>query len=135
MTKSKLTRLSGPEFDRLAGKTGMGADARAMARLFLVDGVTMGQASLTYGVSRNRVHLAVERIRREYEEEAGKSGAGVSRTLWVKVDVEMPDRLAVQLAEVMAGLKACKSKQKRTLALSHLEHALAKAQQSIVGGE
>lgn len=132
MSKTKVTRLSGPEFDRLAGKTGMGDEAKGMARLFLVEGVSQSEVGAIYGVSRSRVHIAVERIRREYAESSAKTGSALSRTLWVKVDVEMPDRLAVQLAEVMAGLKACKSKEKRALALSHLEHALAKAQQCIV---
>ena len=115
-----LTRIDGREFDRLADQTSLGETAREMARLVLVEGKTMPDVGRLYGHSKQRVALAVNRIREIYQ-------GTTTRTGWVRLDAEMPVRLSTLLEEWLAAYKESQSADARSLAMRQLEHALERA--------
>ena len=123
-----LKRIDAREFDKLAEKTGLGAAAREMARLVLVEGKTMPEAAELCGTYKQRVSLAVGSIRRVHQGAATRSG-------WVSLNMEVPERLSVQLTELLAALKVSKSRTAKALALSQVEHALQKARQTLADGQ
>ena len=123
-----LKRIDAREFDKLAEKTGLGAAAREMARLVLVEGKTMPEAAELCGTYKQRVSLAVGSIRRVHQGAATRSG-------WVSLGMEMPERLSAQLTELLAALKGSKSRTAKALALSQVEHALQKARQTLADGQ
>ena len=115
-----LTRIDGHEFEKLADQTSLGETARQMARLVLVDGKSMPDVGRLYGHSKQRVALAVNRIREIHQ-------GTTTRTGWVRLDAEMPERMSTLLAEVIAAYKQSESQDARRLAMSQIEHALQRA--------
>ncbi len=51
------------DFDRFAAKTRLKADARAMARRILVDGLTAAAAGQEFGKTRSEADRAARRVR------------------------------------------------------------------------
>ncbi len=98
----KLQRLSPEEFDRIvAAKPRMLEQTRNMARAVLVEGRTQGNVAAEYGMSQQRVQLAVASIERAYMATAGVGG-GV-----VRVSLELPESLALELGALLDALKGC----------------------------
>lgn len=123
-----LKRIDAREFDKLAEKTGLGEAAREMARLVLVEGKTMPEAAELCGTYKQRVSLAVGSIRRVHQGAATRSG-------WVSLNVEVPERLSGQLTELLTALKATKSRDAKALALSQVEHAIQRANQTLADSQ
>lgn len=122
-----LKRIDAREFDKLAEKTGLRAAAREMARLVLVDGKTLTEAAELCGTYKQRVSLAVGSIRRVHQGAATRSG-------WMRMEVEVPERLSKHLAEFLETLKASTSRDAKALALAQIEHALTKARTTLERG-
>ena len=120
-----LKRVDAREFDELASKTGLGEAAREMARLVLVEGKTMPEAAELCGTYKQRVSLAVGSIRRVHQNAAARSG-------WVSLEMEVPQRLSVQLMALLTALKASNSSAAAALVLSEIERALEKARQTLL---
>jgi hypothetical protein len=124
----KLQRIGQKDFDTLAGKTELQANAREMARLVLVEGETMGQVGEKFGVSRQRVSLAVEVIRRAHQ-----AGLGMSRSGWVRVDLDLPEALSVLVAEFVEALEQSgASKEAKAVAIAQISKALVAAKAGLV---
>jgi hypothetical protein len=110
----KLRRLSGADFDQIAASTRMRGPGKMMARAVLVDGRAQSDVAAEYGVSRQRVNLAVASIERRYIDESGSAG-GV-----VQVSLVLPERVALELEKVTELLNACKDARVRNAALKQL---------------
>lgn len=95
----KLRRLTPQDFDRLAASTRMGDRACAMARAVLVDGRAQVDVATEYGMTKQRVSLAVGAIERAFVSSAAP-GTG-----WVTVTLDLPESLALELAELSDSLK------------------------------
>lgn len=95
----KLTRLPPAEFDSIVKRTRMGDLARQMARAVLVDGRPQSDVAVEYGRTRQRVSAAVAQVERAFALTA-KAGTG-----WVRVTLELPEALALELANLAEGLK------------------------------
>lgn len=121
----KLVRLSPQDFSRLAEQTRLGEEARAMARAVLVDGRIQADVANDYGMTKQRVGLAVGAINRVYEQSTGKSMA------WVSIVMDLPDCLAHELAGMVESLQACPDEKKRQKALSVVSHSIVSAKLSL----
>lgn len=123
----KLQSIGAHDFEVLADQTGLGQDAREMARLHLVEGMPMPEVGLQFGVTRQRVRLAVESIRRVHQ-------AGGTRTGSVRVDVEIPEALAAPLGDFLDALRASTSKDTKGQAIAQVGRALASAKSALTRG-
>lgn len=123
-----LKRIDAREFDKLAEKTGLQPAAREMARLVLVDGKTLTEAAELCGTYKQRVSLAVGSIRRVHQ-------GAVTRSGWVRMEVEVPERLSKHLSELLEALKGSTSRDAKALALAQMEHAMTKARKTLEGGQ
>lgn len=99
----KLHRLPSNEFDRLADTTNLLPQARDMARAVLVDGRTQTDVATQYGMSRQRVNLAVSVIQRAYINFSGIVDGDV------RVSFEMPEEFALELGALINAIKSCPS--------------------------
>lgn len=88
----KLQRIDAEGFEQLAGATELGAEARRMARMVLVEGKSHTDVADALGTSRQRVHLAVESVRRVHAARGGLLGL-------VSLDEPVPAALAAELGE------------------------------------
>lgn len=122
--KATLKRVDAREFARLAAMTGLQPAACEMARLVLVEGKTLTEAAAQCGTYKQRVSLAVESIRRVHQ-------GAVTRSGWVRMEVEMPERLSKGLVELLEAMKVAKSRDEKALALVQVEHAIARALQTL----
>ena len=119
----KLQRLSPEEFDRIvAAKPRMLERTRDMARAVLVDGRTQSDVAIEWGMSRQRVNLAVISVERTYMETAG-SGGGL-----VRLSLEMPESLALELGTLLDALKSCPD---AALASAAVDQAIAGIQGAV----
>jgi hypothetical protein len=123
-TAMKLVQLSARDFDLLADKTEMGADARHMARGVLVERQSMPAMAAHYSVTRQRVYLAVETIRREYTRSKQRGG-------WIGVELELPHCLAADLERFAAILRAQPDEAVRQGALVKLSRAFASVEKTL----
>ena len=98
-----------------------------MARLHLVEGLPMPEVGERFGVTRQRVRLAVESIRRVHQ-------AGVTRTGSVRVDIEIPEALAGPLADFLDALRTAGSKDTKVQAIAQVGRALAAAKSALARG-
>lgn len=121
----KLIRLSPEDFSRLAEQTKLGEAARAMARAVLVDGRSQVDVANDYGMTKQRIGLAVGAINRVYEQSTAKS------TAWVSVAIDLPDYLAHELADLIESLRTCPDEKKRQKALSVVSQSIAGAKLSL----
>jgi hypothetical protein len=120
----KLQSIGAHDFQVLADQTGLGQDAREMARLHLVEGMPMPEVGVRFGVTRQRVRLAVESIRRVHH-------TGGTRTGSVRVDVEIPEALAAPLGDFLEALRVATSKDIKGQAIAQVGRALASAKSAL----
>lgn len=120
----KLTRLAPDDFEQLAKKTEMGMDARMMARGFLVERRTLTQLAARHNVSKQRVHLAVETIRKEYARSTLHTG-------WLELELELPHALAVDIERFAAALSLQADTGLRQAALVKIARAIASAEHAL----
>jgi len=98
----KLVRLSASDFARIASRTRLGPAATAMASGILVERRGLAEVAAEHGVTRQRVFLAVESVRKEYSKSLEQCGS-------LAVELELPHTLAVPLEQFVLALKAHKS--------------------------
>ena len=120
----KLTRLATDDFEQLANKTGMGTEARLMAKGFLVDRRTLPEVAAQHNVSKQRVHLTVETIRREYTKSKLTTG-------WFELELELPHLLAVDIERFAAALLLQADSGLRQAALVKIARAIASAEHAL----
>ena len=101
----KLKRLSAEVFDRVADTTRLGDQARSMARAVLVDGRMQAAVAKEYGMTNQRVNLAVAAIERAYKQVAVP---GVSI---VRVEMELPETIVLELNALVEALRQCPDSQ------------------------
>lgn len=118
----KLSRLATDDFARIATRTKkMGVDALSMASGVLVNQRSLPELAKEYDVSKQRVHLAVETIRKEYA--AGKEECG-----WMNVELELPHALAHVLAQFTVALHDQPDESARQAAIVKVCRALTSAE-------
>ena len=117
----KIKHLAPPTFDRVANTTRLGVHARNMARAVLVDGRAQVDVAAEYGMTRQRVNLAVAAIERAYAK-FSEPGEGS-----IRVELELPEVLARALAELAEALGQCPDAERRGAAI---EKVLAAAHSS-----
>ena len=88
----KLQRLTNEDFELLAGETQLGKDAREMAHRLLVLGESASDIARDMKVTRQRVSIAADAIRRQYHQRGLKTGlmsvaVGVPHVLHAQVEV------------------------------------------------
>ncbi len=117
----KLTQLSLDDFERLAGKTEMETDARTMAKGVLVYRRSLLEMAAQFGVSKQRVHQAVELIRKVYAKSKEHDGL-------FSVELELPHVLAVRLEQLAAAISEQNDSSVREAALAKLGRAFTSAE-------
>lgn len=95
----KLVRLSASDFARIASRTRLGPAATAMASGILVERRGLAEVAAEHGVTRQRVFLAVESVRKEYSNSLEQCGS-------FTVELELPHTLAVPLEQFVLALDA-----------------------------
>lgn len=121
----KLTRLEPDDFELLASrKTEMGDDAKLMARGFLVEGRKLAEVAAEHDVSKQRVHLAVETIRKEYAKSKLTTGL-------FELELELPHSLAVDIERFAAALSLQSDSGLRQAALVKIARAIASAEHAL----
>lgn len=121
----KLSRLAADDFARIAGRTKkMGIDALNMASGVLVDQRSLPELAKDHAVSKQRVHLAVEAIRKEYA--AGNEDCG-----WMSVELELPHVLAHALAHFTDALQEQPDEAARRAAIVKVCRALTSAENTL----
>lgn len=120
----KLTRLAANDFELLADRTEMGTDARMMAKGFLVERRTLPELAAEHNVSKQRVHLAVETIRKEYARVKMVTG-------WLELELELPHALAVDIERLAVALSSQSDAGLRQAALVKISRAIASAEHAL----
>jgi hypothetical protein len=111
-------RLDEREFERLANQTRLGANARAMARMTLVEGQTMHEVAKSFDTIPQRVRLAVGSIHRVQASLTWGSAA-------------VPDCLLAPLNEFIASFHALNAVQLDEAVIADLQTLLRQAHQRI----
>lgn len=122
----KLKHLAPEDFDRLAKSTRLGERAREMARAVLVDGRTLPDVGVEYGMSKQRVHLAVGTIKRAYNDATTPSSGLVS------VMLELPKSVALELSMLADALKECESEEQSSSVVASAVKVLASARRKLI---
>lgn len=118
----RLKRLSTEAFDNAAANTRMGGQAIQMARAVLVDGCTQVEVAAKFGLTKQRVSLAVATIERAYSKFAVSPGEGS-----IRAEFELPEALAFELDAFIAAMGSCENVGKAKLALESLAESMRKA--------
>ncbi|WP_459203474.1 TrfB-related DNA-binding protein (plasmid) [Ralstonia pseudosolanacearum] len=121
----KLKRLTPEDFDRIAEHTRMGDRARSMARAVLVDGRAQADVATEFGMTKQRVNAAVGAIERAFVQTAAP-GTGL-----VSVSLELPESLALELANLVDAFAACVDGETRSKALAQVLRAVRSAKNSV----
>lgn len=122
----KLTRLANADFEALADKTKLGMDARRMAKGFLVERKSLTEVAALFNVSKQRVHLAVETIRKEYTKSKLASG-------WLGLELELPHALAADIESFAVALNSQTDAELRRASLVKVARAIASAEHALLG--
>ncbi len=117
----KLIRLTQQDFDSIAPKTRLGHQALEMARSVLVDARSQADVAREYGMTKQRVGLAVASIERAYKESAIQSTANV------RVELDIPERLALELGAFVDAIKESTDSAKSSEAIEKITIAVRKA--------
>ena len=117
----RLKRLTLQDFDRLADGTRLKERSKQLAREVLVDGGTPTGVAARHGMTPQRVSLAVGVIEKAYFEDR-EGGFG-----WVSLDMDLPEKLALQLDELVKALKESKNESQVEQVTELLVSAVAKA--------
>lgn len=113
----KLVRLSAKDFARIAAGTRLGPAATNMASSVLVERKGLPEVAAEHGVTKQRVFLAVEAVRKEYLKSGEQCGD-------FAVEIELPHRLAVPLEQFLLALNAQGSIEIKRTMVSKLATAL-----------
>ena len=123
----RLKRLTPQAFDRTAADTRLGDQAREMARAVLVDGRAQVDVATEHGMTKQRVSLAVAAIERAYKK---ATTPGVSS---IRVELDLPEALALELAALVEAMKGCDDAAKTAEALEKTTSAVRKAVKLLKG--
>jgi len=123
----RLKRLTPQAFDRTASDTRLGDQAREMARAVLVDGRAQVNVATEHGMTKQRVSLAVATIKHAYKK---ATTPGVSS---IRVELDLPEALALELWALVDVMKACDDEGKTTEALEKATNAVRKATKLLKG--
>lgn len=115
----KLKRLSGEDFERVVELTRLQGAACSMARAVLVDGRSQADVAAEFGVTRQRIHLAIGVIEKAYMKYAPPGHNSV------RVSLELPERIALALAAFMEVVDRVPQNTNR-------EHVIAVVEQAII---
>ncbi len=107
----RIKRLAPHTFDLVAADTRLGAQARDMARAVLVDGRAQADVATEYGMSRQRVNLAVAAIERAYVKLAAPGESSI------RFELELPEALALELSALAEALVQCPDAERRGAAV------------------
>ena len=107
----RIRRLAPHTFDLVAADTRLCAQARAMARAVLVDGRAQADVATEYGMSRQRVNLAVAAIERAYVKLAAPGESSI------RFELELPEALALELGALAEALAQCPDAERRGAAV------------------
>lgn len=118
----RLKRLSPEAFDNAAASTRMGQHAIQMARAVLVDGCTQVEVAAKFGLTKQRVSLAVATIERAYSKFAVSPGEGS-----IRAEFELPEALAFELDAFIAAMGVCENDGKVKGVLESLAESMRKA--------
>lgn len=121
----KLKRLSLTEFIRVAQTTGLTEQTQAMAREVLVDGASQTNVATKYGMTKQRIHLAINTLEKAYFK-----GPTTGNSI-VNVTLDLPENLALELANLTAALQGCKSSTKANRALSQVLETMAETRKHL----
>lgn len=102
----------------------MGDDARRMASAVLVDQRPLLMVAEEHGVTKQRVHLAVENIRKEYARTGENCG-------WMNCEMELPHLLAHGLSQFAVALHSQTDPAARHAAIVKLTRALNSAEHTL----
>lgn len=119
----KLVRLSAYDFARITSRTRLGPAASNMASGILVERKCLAEVADEYGVTRQRVFLAVETVRKVYSKSLETCGD-------LTLELELPHRLAVPLEQFVLALNAQKSIAVKHAMVSELAKALERGIQA-----
>jgi hypothetical protein len=117
----RLKRLTAHDFKRLADRTRLKERTRQLAREVLVDGGTPSGVAARAGMTQQRVSLAVGVIEKAYFADR-EGGLG-----WVSLEMELPERIALQIDELAQMLKASGDQDKLTRVTAILGAAVEQA--------
>ena len=113
----KLVRLSAKDFARIASRTRLGTGAKNMASSILVEGKGLIEVAAEYGVTKQRVFLAVETVRKEYSKSGEQCGD-------YSLKLELPHALVVPLEQFVLAFRAQESIEEKLLMVSKLTMGL-----------
>jgi len=97
----KLIHLPLKEFEVVAATTRLGEQACSMARAVLVDGRMQSDVATEWGMSKQRVNLAVNAIERAYIATASVENA------IIRASFDLPESLALELGALLDAMKNC----------------------------
>lgn len=113
----KLVRLSANDFARIASRTRLGPAATVMAAGILVERRGLAEVAAEHGVTRQRVFLAVESVRKEYSNSLEQCGN-------LAVELELLHTLAAPLEQFVLVLDAQESSELKIAMVRRLTLAL-----------
>ena len=117
----KLKRLSSEDFERVVELTRLQGAACGMARAVFVDGRSQAEVAAEYGVSRQRIHLAIGVIEKAYMKYAPSGHNSV------RVSLDLPERIALALAAFMEILELVPQNTNREDVIAAVEQAIIDA--------
>jgi len=120
----KLSLLTPEAFDRLTHGRRFRARTREMLREVLVEGRSHREVGKRYGVSAQRVSAAV----RALEDSFQTTQPGMS---WVKMRLELPELLALEMAGLSDALKGCPDPERRGQATRAVANSARQAAESL----
>ncbi len=107
----KLTRLPPDVFDRLMATTRFKEQARIVLRAIFVDGRQQTIVADEHGMTKQRVNRLAGFLERAY------IATDSSGNAMVKVSLELPETLAMELDGLMGAMQNCTDEIKKTAAL------------------
>jgi len=122
----KLSRLDVRTFEIIASRTRMGPKAKAMAAAVLVEQQSLAASARRFNVSKQRVEVAVNTVRKAHHAVAPEMG-------WGRASFEMPLVLVAALANFVEALEADADDQHSQLVLPMLVDALGRAEAELGG--
>lgn len=122
----KLKRLTSRDFERIAKGTGLRSRTREMAQEVLVNGKSLSEVAALFGMTPQRVTLAVGVIERAYFADPAGGGG------WVALDLQLPETIALELDQLAQELKDCGNGAAVEEAASILKTAMAKARRRLM---
>jgi hypothetical protein len=125
----KLTQLSPDEFDRLANMTRLRDSAKEMARAVLVGRRNKADVGREFGVTRQRVGLAVGSIEDAYRRNVSPSNAKI------RVSLELPDELVAALRSLIAAMNSCNDQELLGAELDKVGKSIHKATKNLETGK